>query len=168
MTSLSTRFTKRLRLFGAAWVGAITAIAPTFAAEMRATYYRPAPAVASDASPLEADLCVYTANAAGVIAAVQARAMGLSVILLNPAWHVGGLTTGGLSFTDLGNKAAIGGRARAFYRTLGQHYGKAEEWNFEPHVAERTLNTPGSCMYAKAGAWYPTSFSPSATASAAS
>jgi len=141
MISPSPCFAKPLRLVAAAWLGAITAIAPSVAAETRATYYRPAPAVASDTPPLEADLCIYTANAAGVIAAVQARAMGLSVILLNPAWHVGGLTTGGLSFTDLGNKAAIGGRARAFYRTLGQHYGKAEEWNFEPHVAERTLNT---------------------------
>jgi hypothetical protein len=106
---------------------------------VRPMYYKPAERVSTGAPPLEADLCVYTANAAGVIAAVHARSLGLSVVLLNPAWHVGGLTTGGLSFTDLGNKAAIGGRSRAFYRALGRHYGKPEEWNFEPHVAERTL-----------------------------
>lgn len=126
-------------------VVAITAIASLHGQSSTASgqpfYYKPAPRVAADAAPLEADVCVYTANAAGVVAAVQARSMGLSVVLLNPAWHVGGLTTGGLSFTDLGNKAAIGGRAREFYRTLGRHYGKPEEWNFEPHVAERTLQT---------------------------
>lgn len=119
---------------------AFSAVVSAAAAASNLNYYRPAPASAPTTEPLEAQVCIYTANAAGVVAAVQARAMGLSVVLLNPAWHVGGLTTGGLSFTDLGNKAAIGGRAREFYRALGRHYGKAEEWNFEPHVAERTLH----------------------------
>lgn len=102
-------------------------------------YYCPAPALPSDAPPLSADLCIYTANAAGVVAAVQARRLGLSVVLLNPARQVGGLTTGGLSFTDLGNRDAVGGLAREFYRQLGDHYGVDEEWCFEPHIAERTL-----------------------------
>jgi hypothetical protein len=103
----------------------------------RPSYYQPAPPQSGQI--LEADVCIYGANAAGVVAALQAHAMGASVVLLNPANHVGGLTTGGLSYTDLGNKAAIGGLARAFYRALGARYGKDEEWNFEPHVAEDQL-----------------------------
>ena len=41
--------------------------------------------------------------------------------------------------TDFGNKAAIGGLSRDFYRRLGKHYGKDEVWTFEPHVAEKAL-----------------------------
>src|SRR5690606_7656076 len=57
-----------------------------------------------------------------------------------PSRHLGGLTTGGLGATDIGNKAAIGGLARSFYRRLGEHYGQDESWTFEPHVAERLIN----------------------------
>jgi len=102
-------------------------------------YYRPAPPVGGDAPPRAADLCIYGANAAGIVAAVQARQLGLSVVLLDPASELGGLTTGGLSFTDLGNQDAIGGLAREFYRRVGAHYGAEIEWAFEPHVATRVL-----------------------------
>lgn len=103
------------------------------------SYYRPAPSIPADAPPLAADLCIYGANAAGVMAAVQARRLGLSVILLNPATHVGGLTTGGLGYTDFGNKAAIGGLALEFYQQLGAHYGCETEYCFEPSAGEKTL-----------------------------
>src|SRR5215216_788789 len=102
-------------------------------------YYLPAPALSQEAPPLLADVCIYGANAAGIMAAVQARRMGLTVALLNPGQQIGGLTTGGLGFTDFGNKAAVGGLSRDFYRRLGAHYQKAEEWCFEPHVAEKLL-----------------------------
>lgn len=98
-------------------------------------YYRPAPALPADAPAIEADLCIYGANAAGVVAAVAARKRGLSVALINPGWFVGGLTSGGLGFTDFGNQAAIGGLAREFYRRVGARYGVKEEWRFEPGVA---------------------------------
>ena len=61
--------------------------------------------------------------------------MGKSVVLLEPWIYLGGLTTGGLGATDIGNKQAIGGIAREFYRSLGKHYGTDEAWLFEPHVA---------------------------------
>jgi len=102
-------------------------------------YYHPAPTVPADAPALTADLCVYGANAAGVMAAVQARRSGLSVVLLNPARHVGGLTTGGLGWTDFGNKEAVGGLALEFYQRLGAHYGCDAEYCFEPSAAEATL-----------------------------
>lgn len=100
------------------------------------SYHRPA---APTTEIRDADLCIYGASAAGIVAAVQARRLGLSVILLNPSWRVGGLTSCGLSYTDFGNKDAIGGLAREFYRRVGAHYGKDEEWCFEPHVAEMVL-----------------------------
>ncbi|AHF89547.1 xanthan lyase [Opitutaceae bacterium TAV5] len=106
----------------------------------RASYYRPAPAVPADQPAHEADLVIYSANAAGCAAAIQARRLGLTVAIFNPHTHVGGLTTGGLGFTDFGNKDAIGGLALEFYQRLGQHYGCEAEWRFEPSAAEKTLN----------------------------
>lgn len=82
------------------------------------------------------DVCVYGGTSAGVIAAYTAKKAGKSVILIQPGEHVGGLSAGGLGATDIGNKFAITGLARDFYRRIGQHYGKLEQWTFEPHVAE--------------------------------
>lgn len=84
---------------------------------------------------LKADVVVYGATSAGVIAAVRARLSGKSVILLNPGRHLGGMTSSGLGYTDLGNSRTIGGLARQFYRDVGALYGTAECWKFEPHKA---------------------------------
>ena len=111
----------------------------------------------------EADIIVYGGTSSGVAAAVQATRMGRSVILVGPDTHLGGLSSGGLGWTDTGNKEAIGGLAREFYHRVWQHYQnedawrwqQAEEygnrgqgtpaidgeqrtmWIFEPHVAEQ-------------------------------
>ncbi len=85
------------------------------------------------------DVCVYGGTSAGVIAAYTAKKMGKSVVLVEPGRHLGGLSSGGLGFTDIGNKYAISGLALDFYRRIGQHYGKFEQWIFEPHVAEETF-----------------------------
>ncbi|MBC3784311.1 FAD-dependent oxidoreductase [Spirosoma utsteinense] len=82
------------------------------------------------------DVCVYGGTSAGVIAAYTAKKAGKSVILIEPGDHIGGLSAGGLGATDIGNKFAITGLARDFYRRIGKHYGKLEQWTFEPHVAE--------------------------------
>jgi hypothetical protein len=84
----------------------------------------------------EYDVVIYGATSAGVIAAYTAKTMGKSVLLVEPGKHLGGLTTGGLGYTDIGNKYAISGISRDFYRRLGEHYGKFEQWIFEPHVAK--------------------------------
>ena len=86
------------------------------------------------------DVAVYGGTSGGVAAAVQAARMGKSVVLIEPGKHLGGLTSGGLGATDIGNKGAIGGISREFYRRLGKHYGKDEAWTFEPHVAEQVMN----------------------------
>ena len=89
---------------------------------------------------LKVDICVYGGTAGGVGAAVQTARLGRSVVLLENGAHLGGMTTGGLSYTDFGNKAAIGGIAREFYRRLGAKYGVEEEWTFEPHVAQQVID----------------------------
>jgi FAD dependent oxidoreductase len=86
-----------------------------------------------------ADVCIYGATAAGVMAAYTASKMGKSVILIEPSTHLGGMTSGGLGQTDIGNKYAITGLARDFYRRIGQRYDKFEKWTFEPHVAKELL-----------------------------
>jgi len=86
------------------------------------------------------DVCVYGGTSGGVIAAYTAKKMGKSVLLIEPGKHVGGLTTGGLGYTDIGNKYAITGLSRDFYRRIGTHYGKFETWIFEPHVASNTYD----------------------------
>lgn len=88
----------------------------------------------------QVDICIYGGTSAGVIAAYSAKKMGKSVILIEPDKHLGGLTSGGLGYTDIGNKYAISGLALDFYRHLGKHYGNFEQWIFEPSVAEKTFH----------------------------
>jgi ribulose 1,5-bisphosphate synthetase/thiazole synthase len=87
------------------------------------------------------DICVYGGTSAGVIAAYTAQKLGKTAILIEPGKHLGGMTSGGLGFTDIGNKSAITGIARDFYRKIGSHYGKFEQWTFEPHVAEEVFSS---------------------------
>lgn len=86
------------------------------------------------------DICIYGGTSAGVIAAYTAKEMGKSVILIEPGNHLGGLTSGGLGQTDIGNKYAVTGVSLNFYRRIGKYYGKLEQWTFEPHVAEQVFN----------------------------
>src|SRR6186713_3521733 len=74
------------------------------------------------------DVVVYGGTASGVIAAVQAKKMGKTAIVVGPDKHLGGLSAGGLGFTDTGNKATIGGLSRDFYHRVWLHYDKAESW----------------------------------------
>ena len=64
------------------------------------------------------DVVVYGGTSAGVAAAVQVRRLGKTVVLVESSRRLGGLTTGGLGQTDIGNKAAIGGIAREFYQRV--------------------------------------------------
>jgi hypothetical protein len=111
------------------------------------------------------DIVVYGGTAAAVTAAVQAKRLGKSVVIVSPERHLGGLSSGGLGFTDTGNKAVIGGLAREFYHRIWLHYDRREAWRwqkreeyggkgqgtpavdgaqrtmwiFEPHVAEQVF-----------------------------
>jgi hypothetical protein len=85
------------------------------------------------------DVCIYGGTSSGVIAAYAARLQGKSVILIEPGSRLGGMSSGGLGQTDIGNKQAITGMARDFYKQIGKHYGQEEQWIFEPHVAEKVF-----------------------------
>ena len=78
-----------------------------------------------------ADVVIYGGTSAAVVAAVQVKKMGKSVIVVSPDKHLGGLSSGGLGFTDTGNKEVIGGLARAFYQRLYSHYQKADSWRWQ-------------------------------------
>jgi hypothetical protein len=93
-------------------------------------------APAADAT--EADVVIYGGTSAGIAAAVQIRRMGRSVIIVEPTGHLGGLTTGGLGQTDIGNKVAIGGIAREFYRAVRKHYRQPEAWRWQAAEAYRS------------------------------
>uniref|UniRef100_UPI003F7A4900 FAD-dependent oxidoreductase n=1 Tax=Chitinophaga sancti TaxID=1004 RepID=UPI003F7A4900 len=87
----------------------------------------------------EVDICIYGGTSAGVIAGYTAKKMNKSVLVIEPGKRLGGLTSGGLGYTDIGNKYAITGLSRDFYRRIGKHYGRFETWIFEPGVAEQTF-----------------------------
>lgn len=86
---------------------------------------------------MECDICVYGGTSAGVIAAYSAVQEGKSVLLVEPGYRLGGLSSGGLGQTDIGNKQAVKGLSLDFYRRVGKHYGMLENWVFEPKVAEQ-------------------------------
>ena len=106
------------------------------------------------------DVVIYGGTSAAVIAAVQVTKMDKTVVVVCPEKHLGGLTAGGLGWTDSGQKRAVGGLSRDFYQRLKKHYDRMEAWRqqkpgeysryrkdddamwvFEPHVAEQTFET---------------------------
>jgi hypothetical protein len=86
------------------------------------------------------DLVVYGGTAGGVITAVAAAREGLTVGLVEPGRHIGGMVSGGLGWTDYGRKEVIGGYSLEFFERVGKKYGRPIEWHFEPHVAEAVFN----------------------------
>ncbi len=93
-------------------------------------------AAAHGAERIQTDLCLWGGTSGGVVAAVQAARMGRSVVLVELGRHLGGMTSGGLGRTDIGQSATIGGLASEFYTAVGRHYGGPRQFTFEPHVAE--------------------------------
>ena len=80
------------------------------------------------ASVHSADLVVYGSSPAAISAAVQAKRMGISCIIVAPETRIGGLTTGGLGQTDIGNKTAFGGLALQFYKDVADYYKDEANW----------------------------------------
>ncbi len=77
------------------------------------------------------DVVVYGGTSAAIAAAVQAKRMGKSVAVVSPDRHLGGLSSGGLGFTDTGDKSVIGGIAREFYHRVWRHYRQPSAWKWE-------------------------------------
>ena len=84
-------------------------------------------------SEYKADIIIYGGTSAAVIAAVEAVQSGKSVIVVSPDKHLGGLTAGGLGYTDTGNKAVIGGLSRDFYHRVYNHYNDSTAWKWQKH-----------------------------------
>ena len=80
----------------------------------------------------EADVVVYGDASGGVVAAVQAARMGKSAVLVSQYGHLGGMTSSGLGWSDIGSDAILGGLSREFYHRLYLHYRKPEAWVHEP------------------------------------
>ncbi len=77
------------------------------------------------------DVVVYGGTSCGVVAAVQAARMGKRVALVCPERHLGGMTSGGLGWTDTGNTSTIGGLAREFYHRVWTHYQDPDAWTWQ-------------------------------------
>src|SRR5690606_19582686 len=84
-----------------------------------------------DSNTEEVDIVIYGGTSAAVISAVQAIKSGKSVIVVSPDKHLGGLSSGGLGFTDTGDKSVIGGLARDFYHRLYLHYQDSASWRWQ-------------------------------------
>lgn len=91
---------------------------------------------------VDADICIYGGTSGGVIAAVEAARLGKRVVLVVFNNHLGGMTSAGLGWTDLGSfPDAIQGMAREFYTRVGRKYGgTSAKFTFEPKVAEQVFN----------------------------
>lgn len=90
-------------------------------------------------APVDADIVVYGGTSGGVAAAVQAARLGKRAVLLCTDNHLGGLSSGGLGWTDIGSNGSgyIGGVALEFYRRNGARYNQSVRWNLEPRIAEQ-------------------------------
>lgn len=77
------------------------------------------------------DVVVYGGTSAGIASAIQSSRMGKSVVLIEPGKRLGGLTTGGLGQTDIGNKHVVGGISREFYQNINRYYQVPENWKWQ-------------------------------------
>lgn len=77
------------------------------------------------------DIVIYGGTSAAIIAAVQAKQMGKSVVVVSPDTNLGGLSSGGLGWTDTGKKEVIGGLSRDFYHRIYKQYQKPETWKWQ-------------------------------------
>ena len=75
-----------------------------------------------------ADVVIYGGTTGGITAAIQTARLGKTAILIEPTKFLGGLTTGGLGATDIGNKKAIGGMSREFYTNVHRYYSDPAKW----------------------------------------
>lgn len=87
------------------------------------------------------EVIVYGGTGAGIMAAIAAQQAGVSVLLLCPDQHLGGVTSSGLGWTDIGNPAAIGGLARSFYHHIFLYYQQETCWKYDDKNAyEKSLH----------------------------
>lgn len=104
------------------------------------------------AATTTADVIVYGSTPGGFCAAIAAAREGASVILLEPTDHVGGVNTGGLSFSDSNQtvRKTVMGLFEEWHQRIEKDYQQRgvtlpyqvsekdnKHWTYEPHVAAR-------------------------------
>jgi hypothetical protein len=77
------------------------------------------------------DVVIYGGTSAGIASAIQTSRMGKTVVIIEPTNRLGGMTTGGLGQTDIGNKHVIGGISREFYQNIRKYYDNPNNWKWQ-------------------------------------
>lgn len=103
----------------------------------------------------DSDVLVYGATPAGICAAVAAARDGASATVVDPMKLVGGLMSGGLSFSDSNqcDRRTLLGLFEEIHLRIEKHYTDKgvklpyqvsvkdnRAWTYEPHVAEKVFN----------------------------
>ena len=101
----------------------------------------------AEAQPQRADIVVYGCTSGGVIAAIEARRLGRSVLLVCREDYLGGMSTNGLGWSDTGNHRAIGGLSLDFYRKVKRHYDDPSVWVHSPRPARAENFIDGDAMW---------------------
>jgi hypothetical protein len=111
--------------------------------------------LARPAQAAEADVIVYGATPGGFCAAIAAAREGTKVVLIEPTAHVGGVNTGGLSFSDSNQtvRSTLLGLFEEWHQRVAADYaGRGVKlpydvavkdnsvWTYEPHVAARVTD----------------------------
>ncbi|MBB4099417.1 FAD-dependent oxidoreductase [Sphingomonas kyeonggiensis] len=99
------------------------------------------------AAPRRADIVIYGCTSGGVIAAIEARRLGRSVLLVCREDYLGGMSTNGLGWSDTGNHRAIGGLSLEFYRKVKRHYDDPKIWVHAPRPARAENFVDGEAMW---------------------
>lgn len=79
------------------------------------------------------DVVVYGGTGAGLVAGIEAKRSGKSVVIIEPSSRIGGLTTSGAG-ESIDNPAVTGGLAREFYDRVEKYYQSADAWTRQERV----------------------------------
>ena len=89
--------------------------------------------VDSQPQMVNADVCIYTATASGILAAVAVSKQGKSVVIIEPGRWVGGILGAGIKPTqDCPNIEATGGMTRPLLESLGVRDGNQTRRDISP------------------------------------
>ncbi|HEY3900704.1 MAG TPA: FAD-dependent oxidoreductase [Chthoniobacter sp.] len=87
----------------------------------------------------QCDVLVYGGTPGGLSAAIAAAREGASVTVIEPTKWIGGMVTGGLASTDVGNEKVIGGIAREFFMRAAESKPGTPMWFAEPQTNMATF-----------------------------